>query len=73
MRIEDFHVSEECRRSLKRVGFSTVEEIVEFFEVYTGSCIPVNARWLYYHREIISELKRLGLWPTMLDQSWSDV
>lgn len=69
MRIEDFGVSQPCYQELIRAGFTEAEEIVEFL----GKLIPgvmVEADWPICLDEILSQIKRLGLWTPEWERKW---
>lgn len=70
MHIEDFNVSEECRSELKRVGFITVEDVVEFLEEQAKGQAMIRAGWLKCFDEITKQLKVLNLWSKTLEQTW---
>lgn len=65
--IDKFNVSEECRKSLKQVGFTYAEEIAEFLLNNLGKGAMINARWVKYYKEIVQQLDLLGLWSEPTD------
>jgi hypothetical protein len=70
MNIDEFNVSERCRYELKRVGVTTVEDIVEFLEGQADGPAMIRAGWLKHFEEIVNELKSLNLWSETLENTW---
>ena len=70
MTIDDFNVSEDCRLRLREVGFTAVEEIVEFLEQQAISRGMSAGRWVSCFDEIVEQIKLLGLWSDILEQGW---
>ena len=62
MRIEDVNVSEDCRRKLKRAGFTMVEEIVGHLNRARRIGNTGYITWITCIDEIVDELIGLGLW-----------
>jgi hypothetical protein len=72
MKLDEFNVSQECRHELARVGFATVEEIVEFLEEQAQGHAMIKAGWLKCFDEIVEQLKLLNLWSETMEQAWSE-
>lgn len=66
--VENFNISEQCLDGLKRAGFRTVDEIVEWFENSwgQGNSVEVDEYFAKYIDETIAELKAMGCWPESL-------
>lgn len=60
--LDQFDVSDECRRSLLQSGFSNLHEMVWVFEQLMIGGPTIKARWLKYHEEIFSALRKIGAW-----------
>ncbi len=60
--LDQFHVSEDCRRSLLQSGFSSLHEMVWTFEQMCIGGTTGQARWLKHHEEIFTALRRIGAW-----------
>lgn len=72
MEIDNFKVSERCRYELKRVGFTRVEEIVDFLEQHSEGGAMIRAPWLKCFAEIVSQIKVQGFWTDVLESAWPD-
>jgi hypothetical protein len=70
--IDEFNVSHECRHELVRVGFATVEEVVEFLEEQAQGHALIQAGWIKCFDEIIEQLKLLDFWSEMMEQAWPE-
>jgi hypothetical protein len=72
MKIEDSGVSPECLKALKRVAFTEVEEVVEFFELHSKDDMILE-RWIpLCFDELMGQFKRLGYWTEKMGQAWPD-
>ncbi len=70
LRIEALGLSEKCLAELKRVGFTTVEEVIEFLEEHTEEDMPL-VRWIpKCIDEITQQLKQFGYWSEKLELAW---
>ena len=67
--IDDFNISDECYKRLKRAAFTYVEEVVEFLtdNDYT---IMLFQPWLLCFDEMAVQFKLLGLWSETIEQNW---
>lgn len=68
MPIEDLDVSEPCLDGLRRAGFRTVGEMVEWFENSwgQGNSVEVDEYFAKYIDETVNKLKEIGCWPESL-------
>jgi hypothetical protein len=62
--LEDFDVSEDCRQSLYRVGFSTLHELVWTLEQLLIGGPTFSGAWLRHWGEIFDGLRAIGFWPS---------
>ncbi len=70
MTIEDLGLSDKCLVELKRVGFTMVEEVIEFLEMHSKQDMILQ-RWIpQCFDEIMTQLKQLDYWSEKLEQSW---
>lgn len=73
MRVEEFGVSENCMHELKRVGFTSVEEIVIFLEQQAKGRAMIEAGWLKCFDEIVNQLKLCDFWSPELEDAWPSI
>ena len=69
MPLEDFGVSQDCLEAMKRVGFRTVDDLVDFFERAWGQGRPglLRSQFIRNVPEMVNRLKAIGWWPDQLE------
>ncbi len=70
MQIDTFGFSDQCLTALKRAGFTSVEEIVEFLEEHGRENMPLVAWLPGCFEEIRAQFKERSYWSEKLAQSW---
>jgi hypothetical protein len=70
MNIEDLGVDTKCLAELRRVGFTEVEEIVEWLEDQVQGRAMIRAGWMKCFSDVVKRLKHYGFWSDELEQAW---
>ncbi len=60
--LDQLKVSDDCRKSLRQSGFFRLHEMVWGLEQLAIGGPMFEARWLKYHEEIFSTLRKIGAW-----------
>lgn len=61
--LEEFDVSDACRKALYRAGFSTLHEMVWVLEQLIIGGPTFSGVWIRHWEEIFRTLRAMGVWP----------